>query len=494
MSIKYSSQESLLAGATAIPDVPDVPTINSVSNVGTSRPYNNGSATLSVSQNITGGTPSSFTVLSDPGSISVSGSSPITVTGLQSGTSYSFAVTSTNSTGSSAVVNSSSITATTVPQAPTIGTVTKVNDTTVSVPFTAGANGGSTITGYTIISNPAVSLSYSGTSSPITVTGSFSGTHTFTIAAINANGTSQASSASNSIQVVQLSSVTGGTLSSDSTHYYRTFTSTSDLSVSNSALTADVMVIGGGGGGGVGGGGGAGGFRVLTGVSLAPNTYTATIGGGGARRTGDRFSGDTNRTFSSAGVNSSLIGGSVSISATGGGRGSDEGNPGATAGGSGGGSVTTPIGTGNAGAYTPSEGNSGGTGQSSSNIAGGGGGGAGGIGATGSGSSAGSGGSGSTSYSSWASVTSTGVSGGYAGGGGGGSYQAGSSGTPGSATHGGGTGGAHSNNGGTFGAVNTGGGGGASGWNSQGWLTPNGSGAGGSGLVIVRYLRSAVGG
>jgi hypothetical protein len=494
MSIKYSSQESLLAGATPIPDIPDAPTINSASNVGTSRPYNNGSATLSISSNSTGGAPSSFSVVSSPGSLSGNGSSPITITGLQSGTSYTFDVIATNATGTSATATSSSITATTVPQAPTIGTVSKINDTSVSVPFTAGNNGGSSITGYTIVSNPSVSLAYSGTTSPITVTGTFSGTHTFTIAAVNANGTSQASSASNSIQVVQLSSVSGGTLSSDSTYYYRKFTATSNLTVANSPLTADIMVIGGGGGGGVGGGGGAGGFRVITGQTLSANTYTATIGGGGARRTGDRFSGDTNRTFSSAGTNSSLIGGSVSISATGGGRGADEGNPGATSGGSGGGSVTTPMATGNAGGYSPSEGNSGGTGQSSSNIAGGGGGGAGGIGGTGSGSSSGAGGSGSTSYSSWASVTSTGVSGGYAGGGGGGAYQGGSSGTAGSATHGGGTGGAHNTGGGTNGAENTGGGGGASGWNNLGWLTPNGSGGGGSGLVIVRYLRSAVGG
>jgi hypothetical protein len=491
MSIKYSSQESLLAGATAIPDVPDVPTISSVSNVGTSRPYNNGSATLSISQNTTGGTPSSFTVLSNPGSISVSGSSPITVTGLQSGTSYSFAVTSTNSTGVSAVVNSSSITATTVPQAPTIGTVTKVNDTTVSVPFTAGENGGSTITGYTIISNPAVSLSYSGTSSPITVTGSFSGTHTFTIAAINANGTSQASSASNSIQVVQLSSVSGGTLSSDSTYYYRKFTSTGNLVVSNSPLTADIMVIAGGGGGGAVGGGGAGGFRVISGQSLSANTYTATIGAGGARRTGSRFSGDS-ASFPTNGINSSFIGGSISISATGGGKGAEE-TPGPSSGGSGGGGCVAPGASGNAGGYSPSEGNSGGGGQSSSNIAGGGGGGAGGNGGTGSGSSGGSGGSGNTSYSSWATATSTGVSNGYAGGGGGGAYQGGSSGTGGPASSGGGRGGA-ANQSANNGADNTGGGGGGDGYKSNGWLADNGAGAGGSGLVIVRYLKSAVGG
>ena len=42
-SIKYVSQEGLLAGATAIPDVPDAPTIGTAINAGTSRSYNNGS-------------------------------------------------------------------------------------------------------------------------------------------------------------------------------------------------------------------------------------------------------------------------------------------------------------------------------------------------------------------------------------------------------------------------------------------------------------------
>ena len=491
MSIKYSSQESLLAGAIAIPDVPDTPVINSASNVGTSRPYNNGSATLSISSNSTGGSPTSFSVVSSPGSLSADGSSPITVTGLQSGTSYAFDVIATNATGTSAVTTSSSITATTVPQAPTIGTVSKINDTSVSIPFTPGNNGGSTITGYTIVSSPSVSLSYSGTTSPITVTGSFSGTHTFTIAAINANGTSEASSASNSIQVVQLASVSGGTLSSDPTYYYRTFTSTGNLSVSNSSLSADVMVIAGGGGGGAVGGGGAGGFRVLSNQTLSPNTYVATIGGGGARRTGSRFSGDS-ASFPTNGVNSSFIGGAISISATGGGKGAEE-TPGPSSGGSGGGGCVAPGASGNAGGYSPAEGNAGGGGQSSSNIAGGGGGGASGIGGTGSGSSGGNGGNGNTSYSSWASVTSTGVSGGYAGGGGGGAYQGGGSGTAGPAFHGGGSGGvanAAANNG----TNNTGGGGGGDGYKSNGWLGDNGAGAGGSGLVIVRYLRSAVGG
>ena len=47
--------------------------------------------------------------------------------------------------------------------------------------------------------------------------------------------------------------VTGGTLTSDATYYYRTFTSSSNLGVTGGTLTADCMVIAGGGAGGAGG-------------------------------------------------------------------------------------------------------------------------------------------------------------------------------------------------------------------------------------------------
>ena len=42
--------------------------------------------------------------------------------------------------------------------------------------------------------------------------------------------------------------VTGGTLTSDATYFYRTFTSSGTLDVANLALLADYFVVGGGGG------------------------------------------------------------------------------------------------------------------------------------------------------------------------------------------------------------------------------------------------------
>ena len=182
---------------TEISDVPDTPAIGTATNVGTSRAYNNGAATVTITANATGGEPTSYTVTSTPGSFTGSGTSPVTVTGLASQTSYTFTAVATNSTGTSSATSASNqITATTVPQAPTIGTATAGN-TSASVTFTAGATGGSAITGYTVTSSPG-SITGTGSSSPITVSGLTNDTsYTFTVTATNANGTSTASSASN---------------------------------------------------------------------------------------------------------------------------------------------------------------------------------------------------------------------------------------------------------------------------------------------------------
>jgi trimeric autotransporter adhesin len=85
--------------------------------------------------------------------------------------------------------------------APTVGTATVTNSTTVSLAFTAPSFSKLPITSYTVTSSPSIALSTSGTSTPLTVTGSFASdqAYTFTIIANHANGSSTASSASNSI-------------------------------------------------------------------------------------------------------------------------------------------------------------------------------------------------------------------------------------------------------------------------------------------------------
>jgi hypothetical protein len=129
--------------------------------------------------------------------------SPVTIPGLTAGQSYTVKLKAVNANGDSVATSASnSILAATVPQAPTIGTVSATNETTVSVPFTAGATGGSAINSYTVTASPSVgNISTSGTTSPLTVTGTFAGgtSYTFTMTATNTYGTSSSSSSSNSI-------------------------------------------------------------------------------------------------------------------------------------------------------------------------------------------------------------------------------------------------------------------------------------------------------
>ncbi|MFO0743521.1 MAG: fibronectin type III domain-containing protein [Candidatus Paceibacterota bacterium] len=116
------------------------------------------------------------------------------MTGLSNGSSYTFTVTATNIVGtSSSSTISAPITPATVPDAPTIGSVTAGNGQ-ATVTFTPPvSNGGSSITYYTVTSSGGQTAT--GGSSPITVLGLNNGTtYTFTVTATNAVGTSTPSS------------------------------------------------------------------------------------------------------------------------------------------------------------------------------------------------------------------------------------------------------------------------------------------------------------
>lgn len=197
-----TSGPSIASSSVTATTVPDAPTSVVATNTPSGRAYNNGLASVVFTEPATGGKAiSSYTITSSPGSFTGTGpSSPITVAGLQSSTQYTYTVTATNANGTGVASSASSlVTATTIPQAPTIGTATEASSTSASVTFTANATGGSTITGYTVTSSPG-GLTATGASSPITVTGLTTGTtYTFSVTATNANGTSIASSASSSV-------------------------------------------------------------------------------------------------------------------------------------------------------------------------------------------------------------------------------------------------------------------------------------------------------
>jgi uncharacterized protein (TIGR02145 family) len=188
-----SSSSSNSVTPTTVPDPPTIGTAtkgNAQATISFTVPVSNGGSA------ITG-----YTVTSNPGAITGTGSaSPLTVTGLTNGTSYTFTVTATNSNGiGPASAFSNSVIPSTVPGAPIIGTATKGN-AQATVTFTLPvSDGGSAITGYTVTSNPG-SKTGSGTSSPIIITGLTNGTsYTFTVTASNSNGTSSESSVSNSV-------------------------------------------------------------------------------------------------------------------------------------------------------------------------------------------------------------------------------------------------------------------------------------------------------
>ena len=188
--------------AGSMATVPDAPASvaatpgNTQASVAFSTPNNNGGSTIT-----------SYTVtpyIAGVAQTPVTGTgSPILVSGLTNGTAYTFTVTATNSIGAAAVsAPSAAVTPLLVPDAPIIGTAT-VSGATVTVPFTAPvSNGGSTITSYTVTSNPrggVGTLTQAG-SGTITVTGLISGNaYTFTVKATNATGTSIASGVSNSV-------------------------------------------------------------------------------------------------------------------------------------------------------------------------------------------------------------------------------------------------------------------------------------------------------
>ena len=141
-----------------------------------------------------------YTMESTPGGITATGiGSPITVTGLTDGTSYTFSATATNANGTGPASGpSNAIIPGTPPLAPTIGSATAYNGY-ATVAFTPNGTGGSPILEYVAVSTPGGFVG-SGVASPVTINGLTNGTaYTFDVVAINAIGTSAPSAQSNAV-------------------------------------------------------------------------------------------------------------------------------------------------------------------------------------------------------------------------------------------------------------------------------------------------------
>lgn len=154
------------------------------------------SAVINFTPQSNGGYPATYTVTSSGGQTATGTSSPITVTGLTNGVTYNFNVRATNILGYNISSSSNNMIPGT-PAAPTLTGVTYSLGTTASVSFNAPSlNGGSAVTGYTLIRSDGATVS--GTSSPLVMANNFTDgvLYTFTVKATNANGTGPASNTS----------------------------------------------------------------------------------------------------------------------------------------------------------------------------------------------------------------------------------------------------------------------------------------------------------
>jgi hypothetical protein len=203
---KRTGRKSLAANDFLIPLPPGPPTAN---DVGTNRPFDNGSAVveftpvdLAVSYKIYAASAGETTVTA------TGESSPIIITGLKSNILYTFTVTGFNSEGDEGAPSdpSTATLITTVPATPAAPTASSPNANQDVISWLAPATGGKTITGYVWDATDGKTNATGGTPGggpttnlSATVDQEAATSQTYSVYAINANGNSAISAESNSI-------------------------------------------------------------------------------------------------------------------------------------------------------------------------------------------------------------------------------------------------------------------------------------------------------
>jgi hypothetical protein len=191
---------------------PSAPTVSLAEDTGSNRDFDNGAASLTwttptfngksaiVGYDITATDEDNATVTFSTGVVNNA-----SITGLKSGKKYTYKIKARNGGGSgSDSAGRGPVTSTTKPNIPLNVTATNLNNgSQATVSWTAGANGGSPITGYTITTSPGGATTTTS-STNITVGSLTNGSsYTFTVTATNVNGTSSSSNASSPITITQ---------------------------------------------------------------------------------------------------------------------------------------------------------------------------------------------------------------------------------------------------------------------------------------------------